>query len=568
MSTKILIVDDDKTNILVLKGILEKYHFETLSAKNGAVAVELFQDCRPDIVIMDLMMPVMDGYEATRKIKELAAQDFIPVIFLTAVTDEKALAKCVECGGDDFLTKPYNHIILKAKIDSMLRIKSLHETVTNQNKELSLHHQRINKEQVIAEKIFANIVSPGYQKHIGVHYHMSPLAVFNGDLLLFATRPTGGLHVLVGDFTGHGLSAAVGALPVSDIFYAMTSSGFSVGDIVQEINSKLHRVLPTELFFAATMIEVDNVTQSITIWSGGMPETMVVNKMGKISHRISPRYLPLGILPPNRFDRVCENYSIESDDRIYIFSDGVTEMSNISGEMLGDKGLEELILAHGSQHELFEEIVDELKYYAEGSVQADDITFVEVACSEKRYPEILDRKKMRFQEKEPMNWQLSLQLDHAMLNRFDPLPFLNKSIMEMQGMYHHKERVYTILSELISNAIDHGLLHLDSSLKVTPDGFSQYYSDRERKIAEQSSGWIAIDLEHEACGESGLLKVAIHDSGDGFDIDSVIGDLSDVDNKSGRGIPLVKALCESIKYSNNGRCVEVRFRWESAESPN
>ena len=120
---KVLLVDDDRINRVLLNAILKKEGYEVLQARM-AKATEIFREEQPDLVLMDVMMPVMDGYEATRIIKAESADRFVPVIFLTAVTDEQALATCVECGGDDFLIKPYNRVILKAKIDAMLRIQA------------------------------------------------------------------------------------------------------------------------------------------------------------------------------------------------------------------------------------------------------------------------------------------------------------------------------------------------------------------------------------------------------------------------------------------------------------
>jgi len=108
---KILLVDDDATNRLVLSAYLKKDGYDTVVAENGQQAIDVFVKEQPGMILMDVMMPVMDGYEATTRIKEIATR-FIPIIFLTAMTDEKALSKCVEVGGDDFLTKPYSRVIL------------------------------------------------------------------------------------------------------------------------------------------------------------------------------------------------------------------------------------------------------------------------------------------------------------------------------------------------------------------------------------------------------------------------------------------------------------------------
>ncbi|MCU7940573.1 MAG: response regulator [gamma proteobacterium symbiont of Bathyaustriella thionipta] len=129
---KILIVDDDKTNRLVLSAYLKKDGFTVVSAENGVEAIEVFQAEEPALILMDVIMPVMDGYEATKKIKSMMTDKFIPIIFLTAMTDEKALSECVAVGGDDFLTKPYNRTLLKAKIDALDRVSQQGKIIINE----------------------------------------------------------------------------------------------------------------------------------------------------------------------------------------------------------------------------------------------------------------------------------------------------------------------------------------------------------------------------------------------------------------------------------------------------
>ena len=92
---KALIVDDEKTNRLILKSLLSKQGYQTIEAVNGQEAIDLFNQENPSIIFMDVMMPVLDGYEATRQIKAASANRFVPVIFLTAMSDEEALAQCI-----------------------------------------------------------------------------------------------------------------------------------------------------------------------------------------------------------------------------------------------------------------------------------------------------------------------------------------------------------------------------------------------------------------------------------------------------------------------------------------
>lgn len=108
----VLIAEDNAADRLLLSTIVSKQGHRVLVAGNGAEAVELFQQERPQLVLMDALMPVMDGFEATRQIKQLAGDELVPVIFLTSLSETEALVRALDAGGDDFLSKPYNKVIL------------------------------------------------------------------------------------------------------------------------------------------------------------------------------------------------------------------------------------------------------------------------------------------------------------------------------------------------------------------------------------------------------------------------------------------------------------------------
>ena len=122
--TKVLVVDDTATNRQILQAFLRKLKFEVVSAVDGAQGVEQFRTEQPDIVLMDVMMPVMDGYEATRRIKA-ASSRWVPVVFLSALDKEENLVAGLDAGGDDYLAKPVNFVILEAKLRSLVRTLGL-----------------------------------------------------------------------------------------------------------------------------------------------------------------------------------------------------------------------------------------------------------------------------------------------------------------------------------------------------------------------------------------------------------------------------------------------------------
>jgi CheY-like chemotaxis protein len=220
-----LIVEDEVTNRMILKALLKKRGYLVIEAENGIEAIQQFQHRGPDIIFMDVMMPLMDGYEATTEIKRLAGDQFVPIIFLTAMSDEEALARCVEVGGDDFLSKPYSFTVLSAKVKAMERIRTLH-------RDAQMLYSRMQRDEEIAEQVFSGAVIAGNVALEHIHSLLRPASVFSGDLMLTAFAPSRDLHLLLGDFTGHGLAAALGALPTSEAFRSMTAKGFAPQQIL------------------------------------------------------------------------------------------------------------------------------------------------------------------------------------------------------------------------------------------------------------------------------------------------------------------------------------------------
>ena len=127
---KILIADDSNSDRLLLRVIIEKQGHPALLATDGLEAVEAFRNDSPDIILLDALMPNMDGFEAARQIKTASGEDFVPIIFLTSLNEADSLAQCLEAGGDDFLTKPYNSVILQAKINAFSRMRRLYSSIS------------------------------------------------------------------------------------------------------------------------------------------------------------------------------------------------------------------------------------------------------------------------------------------------------------------------------------------------------------------------------------------------------------------------------------------------------
>ena len=118
----ILIAEDGAADRMLLAAIVRRQGHRVTTAANGAEAISLFERERPQLVLMDALMPVMDGFEAAQQIKRLAGNELVPIIFLTSLTENEALVRCLEAGGDDFIAKPYNPIILEAACGDCRRL--------------------------------------------------------------------------------------------------------------------------------------------------------------------------------------------------------------------------------------------------------------------------------------------------------------------------------------------------------------------------------------------------------------------------------------------------------------
>src|SRR5919199_5406890 len=147
---RILVVDDMPENVEIARMRLESQGYEVVSAADGEEALVRVHAELPDLVLLDIMMPKLDGIEVLRRLKADASLPFIPVILLTAKADAKDVAAGLDAGGDDYLTKPFDHAALIARVRSMLRIKALHDQVQAQAAELASWNRTL-EERVAAQ---------------------------------------------------------------------------------------------------------------------------------------------------------------------------------------------------------------------------------------------------------------------------------------------------------------------------------------------------------------------------------------------------------------------------------
>ncbi|WP_225930837.1 ATP-binding SpoIIE family protein phosphatase [Pseudomonas siliginis] len=556
----ILIAEDSAADRLLLSTIVRRQGHQVLTAANGAEAVETFKEQQPDLVLMDALMPVMDGFEAARQIKALAGEALVPIIFLTSLTESEALARCLEAGGDDFLAKPYNQVILAAKIKAMDRLRRLQATVLQQRDLIAKHHDYLLNEQRVAKAVFDKVAHSGCLSAPNIRYLQSPYALFNGDLLLAAYTPAGDMHVMLGDFTGHGLPAAVGAMPLAEVFYGMTAKGYGLAETLREMNAKLKRILPVDMFCCATLLCLSFQSRSVEVWNGGMPDGYLHRMASGERVPLPARHLPLGILSAQAFDERTDVYPMAVDDRVFLLSDGVIDTCDANDQLFGVERLQQVFAANREPDRLFEDIEQALRDFR-GQAR-DDVSMVEVSLLESAQAHGAAPVYSDSGQSCPLDWSASFEFRGATLRRFNPLPFLLQLLLEVHGLRAQSGALYSVLAELYSNALEHGVLGLDSSLKRDAAGFARYYEMRAARLEALEDGYVRVHLQVQPQGEGGRLVIRVEDSGKGFDVARVMERPVDNVRLSGRGISLVRQLGRNASWSDQGRSASVEFFWE------
>ncbi len=161
----------------------------------------------------------------------------------------------------------------------------------------------------------------------------------------------------------------------------------------------------------------------------------------------------------------------------------------------------------------------------------------------------------------PLDWSVSFEFRAETLKRYNPLPYLLQLLLEIHGLREQSGALYSVMAELYSNALEHGVLGLDSRLKRDAQGFAEYYRQRNDRLAQLNTGFVRVHVEVVPTPSGGKMSLRLEDSGPGFDVEQVLARPLDIDRLSGRGLSLVRQLSSDVRWSDGGRSVCVEFCW-------
>ncbi|WP_226667188.1 SpoIIE family protein phosphatase [Microbulbifer aggregans] len=565
---RILIVDPDAREIATLQTLIQDWEYTSdqggarpalVCAVEGVEqAISIYEEFHPELIVLGPSAAVTASAPELRRLRQQSGIEPVPILFVQEVKDSGAAPEPLG-GCDDILIKPYSPALVQLKLASIRRFCEFNRSLIAQRDRLRRHHADFLQEQANARQIFSNLgnescldVTPG------IRYHLSPRAVLNGDLLAATHSPDGKLVLMLGDFAGHGLAAAVGAVPLTSIFYSMVPRGFSFNRVLREINRKLHDILPRQMFCCLVMLELDPRRNHLRLLNAGMPSPCLKSANGEL-RMLESRHLPLGVLAADQIERSVVNLRVRPGDRLYLWSDGIHEARNGEGEHFGEARLLELLGNDGGaiDESAFERILVAVNAHA--SQQHDDLSLVELdltdeslmqsTCAEQECSG--ERRGGRIGE-----WSIKLRLAETELRNADPLPHLLSILAQMPGAARFQEELAIALSELFRNALEHGVLGLDSSLKCTDEGFVHYYDLMAERRSQLDSGWISISLRCRDWGGGGELFLEVEDSGAGFPHVSEAKGIY-----SGRGLGLLQTVCRQVDSRPGSSHVLAVIEW-------
>ncbi|NRA84210.1 MAG: response regulator, partial [Gammaproteobacteria bacterium] len=230
---KVLIVGSDPDYRGRLAEIIREEGLYAIVANGGMQGMVKYYQDEPDLVLLDYKLQGMSSIEACRQLKALSNDRLVPIIIISGYLNDEAITECIQAGADDIVFKPFSMTIFRARIYAMFRIGDLY------HKLCTLKNQRQSDEE-LAEQLFSEVVEKGNVAEDQIKIFKRSAETFSGDVQLTALCPNGDINVLLGDFTGHGLSSAIGAIPLSDTFRAMTDKGYGSLEIIKQINRKMH----------------------------------------------------------------------------------------------------------------------------------------------------------------------------------------------------------------------------------------------------------------------------------------------------------------------------------------
>ena len=376
---RVLVVDDNAMNRDVLGRRLQRNGHEVEAAESGAKALACLASGRFDLVLLDIMMPDMDGYEVLAQLKQDATLAHLPVLMISAIGDSDSVVRCLALGADDYLTKPFDPLILRARVDAALLKKRLHD-------EEQRHTRSMERELQIGRSIQAGFLPESLPQPAGweIAARFLPARQVAGDFYDTYEIPGHGIAVLVADICDKGVGAALYMALFRSLLRASATAERAHDDgsaailkaAVAQTNDYIARVHERAHMFATVFFGIlDPASGRLDYVNAGHEAALVVGA-GQLKQRLGPTAPAIGLMPDCRIE--VASTTLDVGDMLFAYTDGVVDAID-AGSAFGEDRLVTLLTeTHASADALLGTLATALEAHSAGADPFDDVTMLAV----------------------------------------------------------------------------------------------------------------------------------------------------------------------------------------------
>lgn len=339
---RILVADDDAASRRLLGRILSGAGYSCTQASDGVEALASLRSKPPSLLLLDFDMPGMDGAELLTCLRQDpdASIAQLPTIMLTGHADAESEVLCLEAGADDFVTKPINQAVLRARIETQLRLRSMRSQLQEQNDELEAWRQNLERDLAAARLTQQSLIPqkppnlPGWD--IAACY--LPVIQVGGDIYGWLRMADGRTLFWIADATGHGASAALLTTLTKLLFHHGTAEHNEPAEIMEAVNRDFRSIFGARSFMTAMCVALDSTTGCANVVGAGHPPLLVARRGGR-TEAIPSSAPPLGLLDHSEF--LGTTIVLEPGDVFFLYTDGLygsgrDENPRLSSERLGE----------------------------------------------------------------------------------------------------------------------------------------------------------------------------------------------------------------------------------------
>lgn len=376
---RILVVDDNQENREVLVKRLERQGHRTASAEHGGEALDILGREEFDLVLLDVMMPVVDGFTALKRMKADEKSRHIPVIMISALDEIESVVRCIEAGAEDYLPKPFNPTLLRARIGASLEKKGLRDQEQAYIRTIEETQQRLEDELQEAGRYVASILPEPMESPFKISWAYSPSTELGGDSFGYHWIDDTHFAIYLLDVCGHGVGAALLSVAAINVIRsgAMIDTDLrEPSQVLASLNDAFQMERHNNMYFTIWYGVYNTATRTMRHASGGHPPSILLEPSGELQQLRSPGMI-IGAMPGMKFD--SEETIIQPGSRLFVYCDGAYEIKRPDNSMIGfDEDFLPYLQANGRNPGLAQELLDWIRSIHQGKTLDDDYSFVAI----------------------------------------------------------------------------------------------------------------------------------------------------------------------------------------------